>query len=124
VPQRPASPLWSTLALDRSATASLQDQIVGYFRDAVLSGRLKGGARVPSSRFPEGNRVLPVPRFPCGLAIACEDMVAEEERRSTCSCRPSVWTRPRPKAGVATAMDSREKEIRPRGRKASAAQPN
>src|SRR5262249_43779169 len=28
----------------------LQDQIVGYFRDAVLSGRLKGGARVPSSR--------------------------------------------------------------------------
>src|SRR5262249_45492755 len=42
--------LWSSLALDRSAAASLQDQIVGYFRDAVLSGRLKGGARVPSSR--------------------------------------------------------------------------
>ena len=50
MPQRPASPLWSSLALDRSAVASLQDQIVGYFRDAVLSGRLKGGARVPSSR--------------------------------------------------------------------------
>jgi GntR family transcriptional regulator/MocR family aminotransferase len=50
VPRRPASPLWSSLALDRSAAASLQDQIVGYFRDAVLSGRLKGGARVPSSR--------------------------------------------------------------------------
>src|SRR5262245_60317205 len=50
MPRRPAPPLWSSLALDRSETASLQDQIVGYFRDAVLSGRLKGGARVPSSR--------------------------------------------------------------------------
>src|SRR5215813_14206204 len=50
MPRRPASPLWSSLALDRSAAASLQDQIVGYFRDAVLSGRLKSGARVPSSR--------------------------------------------------------------------------
>jgi len=50
MPRRPAPPLWSSLALDRSASASLQDQIVGYFRDAVLSGRLKGGARVPSSR--------------------------------------------------------------------------
>jgi len=42
----------------------------------------------------EGNRVLPVARFPSGLAIACEDMVAGEERRSTCSSRPSVLTRP------------------------------
>src|SRR5262249_57757363 len=50
MPRRPAPPLWSSLALDRSATAPLQDQIVGYFRDAVLSGRLKSGARVPSSR--------------------------------------------------------------------------
>jgi len=50
MPQRPASPLWSSLALDRSAAATLQDQIFGYFRDAVLSGRLKGGARVHSSR--------------------------------------------------------------------------
>src|SRR5208282_1424856 len=44
------SPLWNSLALDRAGPASLQDQIVGYFRGAVLSGRLKGGARVPSSR--------------------------------------------------------------------------
>src|SRR5215475_4986133 len=44
----------------------------------------------------EGNRVLPVPGFPSVLAIACEDMVAGEERRSTCSSRPSVLTRPRP----------------------------
>jgi GntR family transcriptional regulator/MocR family aminotransferase len=44
------SPLWNSLALDRAGSASLQDQIVGYFRVAVLSGRLKSGARVPSSR--------------------------------------------------------------------------
>ena len=50
MPARLISPLWNSLALDRAATASLQDQIVGYFRDAVLNGRLKSGARVPSSR--------------------------------------------------------------------------
>src|SRR5271170_2422146 len=50
MPARLISPLWNSLALDRAGPASLQDQIVGYFRAAVLSGRLKGGARVPSSR--------------------------------------------------------------------------
>jgi GntR family transcriptional regulator/MocR family aminotransferase len=50
MPQRLISPLWNSLALDRAGAASLQDQIVGYFRAAVLSGRLKAGARVPSSR--------------------------------------------------------------------------
>jgi GntR family transcriptional regulator/MocR family aminotransferase len=50
MPTRLISPLWNSLALDRAAPHSLQDQIVGYFRDAVLSGRLKAGARVPSSR--------------------------------------------------------------------------
>ncbi len=50
MPRRPALPLWSSLALDRSAAASPQDQIVGYFRDAALNARLKGAARVPSSR--------------------------------------------------------------------------
>ncbi|MBV8168868.1 MAG: PLP-dependent aminotransferase family protein [Alphaproteobacteria bacterium] len=44
------SPLWNSLALDRDAKQPLQDQIVGYFRAAVLDGRLKAGARVPSSR--------------------------------------------------------------------------
>jgi GntR family transcriptional regulator/MocR family aminotransferase len=44
------SPLWSSLALDRALAASLQDQIVAFFRDGVLSGRLKPGLRVPSSR--------------------------------------------------------------------------
>ena len=50
MPARLISPLWNSLALDRAAGASLQDQIVGYFRAAVLDGRLKAGARVPSSR--------------------------------------------------------------------------
>src|SRR6516165_9733010 len=50
MPTRLISPLWNSLALERGAGASLQDQIVAYFRDAVLSGRLKAGARVPSSR--------------------------------------------------------------------------
>src|SRR5260370_39990557 len=46
----PISPLWNSLALDRGAARSLQDQIVDYFRAAVLEGRLKAGTRVPSSR--------------------------------------------------------------------------
>jgi GntR family transcriptional regulator/MocR family aminotransferase len=47
---RPLSPLWNTLLLDRRNVLSLQEQIVAYFRDAVLSGRLLSGSRVPSSR--------------------------------------------------------------------------
>ena len=50
MPSPPMSPLWNSLALDRSAARSLQDQIVDYFRAAVLEGRLKAGTRVPSSR--------------------------------------------------------------------------
>jgi GntR family transcriptional regulator/MocR family aminotransferase len=38
------------LALDRLASASLQDQIVDYYRAAVLDGRLRPGTRVASSR--------------------------------------------------------------------------
>jgi GntR family transcriptional regulator/MocR family aminotransferase len=48
--RRPTQPLWNVLALDRASTTSLQDQIVGFFRDAVLRGALKPGARLPSSR--------------------------------------------------------------------------
>jgi GntR family transcriptional regulator/MocR family aminotransferase len=47
---RPLSPLWNTLTLDRRNSISLQEQIVAHFRDAVLSGRLLSGSRVPSSR--------------------------------------------------------------------------
>lgn len=45
-----AHPLWGSLALDHGARASLQDQIVNYFRDAILSGRIPAGRRIPSSR--------------------------------------------------------------------------
>lgn len=44
------APLWNSLMLDRQASMSLQDQIVAYFRDAALSGRLPAGTRLPSSR--------------------------------------------------------------------------
>ncbi|HLJ19771.1 MAG TPA: PLP-dependent aminotransferase family protein, partial [Stellaceae bacterium] len=50
MPSRTLSPLWNSLALDRAAPRSLQDQLVEYFRAAVLEGRLKAGTRVPSSR--------------------------------------------------------------------------
>ncbi len=40
----------AALALDRSGSISLQDQIVSYFRDAISSGRIAPGRRVPSSR--------------------------------------------------------------------------
>lgn len=50
---RATQPLWNVLSLDRRgsrAGGSLQDQIVAFFRDAVLRGALKPGARIPSSR--------------------------------------------------------------------------
>ena len=50
MPSRATQPLWNVLALDRNASASLQDQIVAFFRDAVLRGALKPGVRLPSSR--------------------------------------------------------------------------
>lgn len=46
----PVHPLWSSLALDRSAGVSLQDQIVSFFRSGIVAGRLQRGRRVPSSR--------------------------------------------------------------------------
>ena len=50
---RTTQPLWNVLSLDRrgeQARGSLQDQIVAFFREAVLRGALKPGARIPSSR--------------------------------------------------------------------------
>jgi GntR family transcriptional regulator/MocR family aminotransferase len=49
MPTSPALPFWS-IALDRNSPVSLQEQIVRYFREAVVSHRLKPGSRVPSSR--------------------------------------------------------------------------
>jgi GntR family transcriptional regulator/MocR family aminotransferase len=43
-------PLWSSLALERVSGVSLQDQITGFFRAAIVSGRMPRGRRVPSSR--------------------------------------------------------------------------
>ncbi|MEO6339701.1 MAG: PLP-dependent aminotransferase family protein [Caulobacteraceae bacterium] len=43
-------PLWGSLALDRGGGLSLQDQIVQFFRSAILSGTLSKGRKVPSSR--------------------------------------------------------------------------
>jgi GntR family transcriptional regulator/MocR family aminotransferase len=42
--------LGGSLALDRSASRSLQDQIVAFFRNAIAEGRLPAGQRVRSSR--------------------------------------------------------------------------
>lgn len=50
MPGRATQPLWNVLALDRAASTSLQDQIVTFFREAVLRGALKPGVRLPSSR--------------------------------------------------------------------------
>jgi GntR family transcriptional regulator / MocR family aminotransferase len=43
-------PLWGSLALERTSGPSLQDQIVQFFRSAILSGTLQEGRKVPSSR--------------------------------------------------------------------------
>src|SRR5690606_14942432 len=34
-------PLWSSLALDRHSSVSLQDQIVNFFRDGIVAGRIQ-----------------------------------------------------------------------------------
>lgn len=43
-------PLWGSLAIDRAGAASLQEQVVCFFRDAIVARRLQGGQRLPSSR--------------------------------------------------------------------------
>ncbi len=43
-------PLWSSLSLVRFSGISLQDQITGFFRAKIVSGRMPRGRRVPSSR--------------------------------------------------------------------------
>jgi GntR family transcriptional regulator/MocR family aminotransferase len=50
MPRPSVHPLWSSLALDRNSSVSLQDQIVHFFRDAIADGRVRGGRRVSSSR--------------------------------------------------------------------------
>lgn len=43
-------PLWGSLSLDRHGEVSLQSQVVAYFRQAIIEGRLRRGLRLPSSR--------------------------------------------------------------------------
>jgi len=43
-------PLWGSLSLDRQGELSLQSQVVAYFRQAIIEGRLRRGLRLPSSR--------------------------------------------------------------------------
>lgn len=46
----PAYPVWSTFALNRGNPRPLQDQIVAHFRDAISSGKLRSGSRLPPTR--------------------------------------------------------------------------
>ena len=43
-------PLWGSLSIERDGGTSLQEQVVSYFRKAVLEQRLPRGQRLPSSR--------------------------------------------------------------------------
>lgn len=43
-------PLWGSLAIERDGVHSLQEQVVAFFRDAIVDQRLPRGQRLPSSR--------------------------------------------------------------------------
>ncbi|MGZ2487178.1 GntR family transcriptional regulator/MocR family aminotransferase [Rhizobium pisi] len=46
----PVYPIWSSFALDRTDQRPLQDQIVAYFREAISSGQMRSGSRLPPTR--------------------------------------------------------------------------
>jgi GntR family transcriptional regulator/MocR family aminotransferase len=48
--KRATAPVWGAFAVDPESTLPLQEQIARYLREAVLCGRLRPGARLPSSR--------------------------------------------------------------------------
>ncbi|ONG58165.1 hypothetical protein BKE38_03490 [Pseudoroseomonas deserti] len=50
MPRPPAPPLWNSFSLDPASRLSRQEQIVRHVRQAVLSGALRPGDRLPSSR--------------------------------------------------------------------------
>ncbi|WP_270933160.1 MocR-like pyridoxine biosynthesis transcription factor PdxR [Falsiroseomonas oryzae] len=50
MPRRQAPPLWGSFAPDHDSGAPLQEQLAAHFRGAVLDGRLKPGAQLPSTR--------------------------------------------------------------------------
>jgi GntR family transcriptional regulator/MocR family aminotransferase len=46
----PTYPVWSSFALDRSDKRPIQDQIVVFFREAISSGTMRSGTRLPPTR--------------------------------------------------------------------------
>jgi len=48
--QTTAFPIWGSFAPRRDGGASVQEQLVRFFRDAVASGALRPGARIPPTR--------------------------------------------------------------------------
>jgi len=50
MPRRQAPPLWGSFALDHDSGVPLQEQLAAHFRGAVMDGRLKPGAQLPSTR--------------------------------------------------------------------------
>ncbi len=50
MPRRQPPPLWGAFAPDPASGVPLQEQLATHFRNAVLDGRLKPGAQLPSTR--------------------------------------------------------------------------
>lgn len=69
----PMYPVWSSFALDRNDQRPLQDQIVAYFRETILSGQMRSGSRLPPTR--ELASELGVARNT--VALAYERLIAE-----------------------------------------------
>src|SRR6266852_6020985 len=71
--QTTAFPIWGSFAPRRDGGASVQEQLVRFFRDAVASGALRPGARIPPTRVLA--QELHLARNTVGLAY--ERLVAE-----------------------------------------------
>ena len=69
----PTYPIWSSFGLDRSEKRPLQDQIVAYFREAISTGQMRSGSRLPPTR--ELASELGVARNT--VALAYERLIAE-----------------------------------------------
>jgi GntR family transcriptional regulator/MocR family aminotransferase len=99
--KRPAAfPIWSSFAPCRDGGATVQEQLVRFFRDAVARGALRSGTRVPATRALA--RELGLARNTVGLAY--ERLVAEgflEARHGSGTFVPARL--PRPPSGSASA---------------------
>lgn len=107
------------IALDRKSKRALHQQIYDAFRDAIVSGRLRAGQRVPSTRVSASE--LGVSRFP--VLTAYSQLLAEGYFEShvgsgtvVSSCVPETYMR----SGAATARKSAVAESpRPYAQRAS-----